>query len=87
MSDKKKLTNEEIKNQELTDEQANNVTGGASFSATLRVTAAIKISLVPTLSISEARNTALYAMRKIYKDRSNRKDEMQSCDNPIIGGN
>ena len=31
MEDKKKLTNEEIKNQELTDEQANNVTGGASF--------------------------------------------------------
>ena len=31
MEDKKKLTNEEIKNEELTDEQANNVTGGASF--------------------------------------------------------
>ena len=31
MEDKKKLSNEEIKNEELTDEQANNVTGGASF--------------------------------------------------------
>ena len=30
MEDKKKLSNEEIKNEELTDEQANNVTGGAS---------------------------------------------------------
>ena len=30
MSDKKKLSNEEIKNEELTDEQANKVTGGGS---------------------------------------------------------
>ena len=30
MADKKKLTNEEIKNEKLTDEQANNVTGGTT---------------------------------------------------------
>ena len=30
MSDKKKLSNEEIKNEELTDEQSNKVTGGSS---------------------------------------------------------
>ena len=30
MADKKKLLSEEIKNEELTDEQANNVTGGTT---------------------------------------------------------
>ena len=46
MSDKKKLSNEEIKNEELTDEQANKVTGGGSNTSEFQCDKCYKTYLV-----------------------------------------
>ena len=81
MSDKKKLSNEEIKNEELTDEQANKVTGGGSNPSEFQCDKCHKTYLVKDCFMVRGKKICRVCY---YKENPNKPDFIENPNQPYF---